>query len=244
MDVRTPRAVVALVCLNLVALAVLSQDAGAAEASSQEQAPSNSASAPPDLPRLELRPNAGWAIVERSVTGGFVGANVTYRWRPHWAIGLDGVLFSPFDASPATPSYPLNESEWAANLDLQYLPWLAQRETGTFDGFVLLGAGLVRTRPVPVLDPANRHFDYNNLLQLAGGVGARVYLGAAFAITLELRDMLYFDKRESARVATGSPNLPTSDPNSPQNPDLWYSPATTLTNCVELRLGVSFFVGG
>jgi hypothetical protein len=54
--------------------------------------------------------------------------------------------------------------------------------------------------------------------------------------------MIYFDRRESERVARGPATLPASDPNSPANPTTWYAPTVAFTHCIEVRLGGSFFV--
>ena len=67
------------------------------------------------------------------------------------------------------------------------------------------------------------------------------------AISLELRDLMYFDKLENSRVATGpalAPGQPGYTANSPLNPATWYSPDSHPTSAFQLRLGVSFFVLG
>ena len=90
------------------------------------------------------------------------------------------------------------------------------------------------TRPVSVVDPANRRFDSgNNLIDLCFGIGARIFVAERVAFTLELRDVLYPEKIESGFVA---PNV--------QDRSTWYDPRTHITNAIQLRLGASFFVAG
>jgi hypothetical protein len=238
---RTKRASKVLLLLQVLSPAVAPAIARAGEEPAQER---TAAGSPAYEHGLELRPYAGWALVPHSLTGAFGGANVTYRFGPHWAVALDGALYVQGSPGPA-PTYPLNETTWSANLDVVYLPWAPRPEGRALEGYVLLPApGIVTSRVVPVVDPVNRHFDDNHLVQLSAGIGARMYLGASVALTVELRDLVYNEHQESPVVAPGPRTLPPSDPNSPNNPATWYSSTLAITNCVELRLGVSFFLGG
>jgi hypothetical protein len=192
---------------------------------------------------MELRPQAGWALAPHSVTGAFVGANAAYRVGPHWVLGLDGALYSPFNGSAgATPSYPVTETTWSAGVDVAYIPW-PRSSPGELEWYALLGAGLVATHPVAVVDPVNRHFDDSSLAELAAGVGLRLYLDPTFALTLEVRDRAYSDRYENPSVRAGTTRAPPDDPNNPRNPATWYSPDASFTQCFELRLGISFFFG-
>ncbi len=201
------------------------------------------------LDRLELRPYAGWAFVPNSVTGPFAGADVTFRLSPAIALGIDAAAYSPFDRSPGTnPSYPLNETRDSFDLDVAVFPWPAQVRrglaAGAFEPYLLATAGALQSRPVPVVDPADRSFDYNTLVDLGFGAGVRVFATGGVAFTLELRDLLYFEKVENPRVPTGSPSEPLSDAMNPRNPSTWYDANTHVTNAIQLRLGASFFVLG
>jgi hypothetical protein len=200
------------------------------------------------LHRLELRPDTGWAFVPSSLTRAFVGADVTFRAFSRWAFGVDAAWYSPFDSAlPASPKYPLDETSWSASFDAAFFPWVVRapegRETGAFEAFVLLGAGLVATRPVSIVDPTNRHFDSdNNLVQWSAGLGAHIYLTRSLALTIEVRDLVYLEKVENAQAAAGQTPLPIHDPNNPANSATWYSPSTRLSQCLELRLGASLFL--
>jgi len=197
--------------------------------------------------RLELRPYAGWAAAPNSVVGAFVGAKSTFRVRRRWAVGADGAWYSPFEpaALASDGRYPLNRTSWSASLDAAFFPWVTPAGQGIGPGsgeaYLFVGAGLVATRPIAVVDPS-RQFEDNRLVQLNAGVGARLYSARGLGLTLELRDLVYFDKIENSQIATGEPGLPVDAPNNPANPATWYSPYTRLTNCLELRLGASLFV--
>ncbi len=200
------------------------------------------------LNRLELRPSGGWAFAANSATGAFVGADVAFRMNRFFALGADAAWYSPFNGSAgAHPSQRVNESEWSADLDAYVVPWPAHARASTALGavepYVLAGIGILASRPIAVIDPAHRHFDSNNNdIDLAVGVGLRVFLLERVAITLEVRDLIYFERVENPSVANGSTTLPSSDPNNPDDPATWYDPAPHFVNSVQVRLGANIFV--
>jgi hypothetical protein len=59
-----------------------------------------------------------------------------------------------------------------------------------------------------------------------------------------VRDIMYFEKIENIKVATGAA-VPAGQPgygNSPLNPAFWYDPNTHFTNDVQLQVGLSLFL--
>jgi hypothetical protein len=213
----------------------------ARHADAQEETP---AVAPPEATsdgRVELRPFAGWAAQDQSTIGGFFGADASYRLHPNWAIGADAALYAPFNGSSGVPlTHPINETAWSASVDVALLPWAPAPRLGAVEGYVLLGVGAVSTRPVSIVDPSHRQFDYRTLVQLSPGIGLRVFLSPALSVSLELRDMLYFDNHEAARIAPGSEALPPSDPASPRNPNTWFATGSSFTECYQARLGIGW----
>jgi hypothetical protein len=191
------------------------------------------------LHRLELRPYGGWAAVPNSVTGAFLGADVTFRLNRIFALGGDVAWYAPFEgAVGASPAYPLNKTQWSADLDAYFVPWPAHARSGAaagaFEPYLIVGLGAIATRPISVIDPANRHFDSNtNLVDLGGGLGVRLFLGDRVALALELRDLIYSEKIESGVASRTS-----------QDASAWYDARAHVTNAIQLRLGASFFVGG
>jgi hypothetical protein len=191
------------------------------------------------LHRLELRPYGGWAAVPNSVTGAFIGADTTFRLNRFFALGADLAWYGPFGTSAGErPAYPLNETLWSAGLDANLVPWPARARpgaaAGSFEPYLIGGLGAISTRPVPVVDPANRRFDAsNNLIDFCVGLGARVFVAERVALTFELRDLIYPEKIESAFVSR-----------SPQDPSAWSDTHSHITNAIQLRLGASFFVAG
>jgi hypothetical protein len=192
----------------------------------------------PAVQRFELRPLGGWAILPNSLTGPFVGADAAFRFSRFFAAGGDFAWYAPFALSEgAHPSYPLNELRWSWNVDAYLVPFPARAQAGAaagaIEGYALGGFGLLASRPVPVIDPVHRTFSDNNLVDFDFGVGARVFVGEREAITLEVRDLLYFEKTENAQVS-----------NTPTDPRTFYGNTSNFTNAIELRLGASLFLFG
>jgi hypothetical protein len=200
--------------------------------------------APPEATsdhRVELRPFVAWAAQDNSTIGGFFGADVSYRLHPNWAVGADAALYAPFNGPSGDQlTYPVNETAWSASVDAVLLPWAPAPRLGAVEGYALLGGGVVSTRPVSVVDPSHRQFDYRTLVQLSPGIGVRVYLGPTLSVSLELRDMLYLDQHEAARVASGSATLPPSDPTSPRNPTTWFATESSLAQSYQARIGIGW----
>lgn len=206
------------------------QHAGAQEA---EPSPGRSALA---VSRIELRPYGGWATAAHSVSGAFVGGDLAFRPNRFFALGADVAWYGPFNGSGgARPSYPLNETRWSADLDAYVFALPARRPGATaFEPYVLTGLGLLASRPISVVDPTVRQFSDGTLIDLAVGVGVHFFFVERVAITLEIRDLVYFDKVEASSVA--------SPPSDRSDPDTWYAPSSQLTNAVQVRLGAAFFV--
>jgi len=143
---------------------------------------------------------------------------------------------------------PLTEYNWGANLNFTYVPAYGKfAGFGDFifhyDAYVVGGVGAIATRPIPVIDPDNRNFEYQTKIAFNAGIGLRVFLNRWFGVTLEMRDYIFPDKLEALAI----------NPADPSNPDYWYDDGNhggtsyakakaRLTNAVQAQLGVSFFL--
>jgi hypothetical protein len=203
------------------------------------------------LHRMELRPYGGWAAVPNSVTGAFVGADVDFRLSRLLALGGDLAWYAPFERSAGEhPSYPLNETRWSVDLDVHIVPWPASARTGdaagAFEPYLLGGVGALASRPIAVVDPGVRTFDSNTLATFCVGAGMRLFVAERVAVTLEVRDLMYFERLENGQIASG-PSLgqgPQGTAFGPLDPSTWYSPTSHFTNAIQARVGASFFLLG
>jgi outer membrane beta-barrel protein len=114
-----------------------------------------------------------------------------------------------------------------------------------YDAFLEGGLGVIRTEPIPVIDPDNRKFTWNTLVNFDVGIGVRIFFTRWLAAVLEVRDIMFFDKIENLQVANGSTTNGPGTPgyaSSPLNPATWYDPNTHFTNDVQLQVGLSLFL--
>ena len=58
------------------------------------------------------------------------------------------------------------------------------------------GVGLISTRPIPVIDPDNRGFDWETKVAFNAGIGLHIFFNRWLAATLEVRDYVFNDKLE------------------------------------------------
>jgi outer membrane beta-barrel protein len=103
-----------------------------------------------------------------------------------------------------------------------------------YDAYLVGGVGGIFTRPIAVIDPDNRKFDYENRLAFNLGIGLRVFLNRWFSVVGELRDYIYIEQLENTEVA------PTQA--QQQDPSTWFSSQKPLTNNVQAQVGISIFL--
>jgi len=126
----------------------------------------------------------------------------------------------------------------SADLNFTYVPMYGKfAGFGDFifhyDAFIEGGLGIIRTKPIPIIDPDNRSFpDWNTLVNFDVGIGFRIFFNRWLAAIIEVRDLIYSEKIEATTIS----------PTDPTNPNTWYDNGTHLTNDVQLQVGLSFFL--
>jgi outer membrane beta-barrel protein len=206
--------------------------------------------------RFEIQPYFGFTLNDQFVSHNGPGLALNYYITQVLSVGVEGNFYQGLNQDSdfnfqnrrsARVAVPLNEYQAAGSLNFTYVPMYGKfAGFGDFifnyDAFIDGGPGLIRTRPIPIIDPDNRKFDWNNLVDFDVGIGLRVFFSRWLAAVIEVRDIIFFDKIEALTVAKGSPTLPASDPNSPLNSNFWYDKDTHFTNDVQLQLGLSIFL--
>jgi outer membrane beta-barrel protein len=210
--------------------------------------------------RIEIQPYWSFSDMnDQFVNHPGPGLALNYYITQVLAVGLNGNFYQGLNQDSdfnfqnrrsARVAVPLNEYQVGGNLNFTYVPMYGKfAGFGDFifnyDAYILGGPGLLRTRPIPVIDPNNRKFDWQNFVNFDVGIGLRIFFTRWLAAVLEVRDIIYFDKIEALTVATGAPVSNPSDPgyaNSPLNPATWYDKDTHFTNDVQLQVGISMFL--
>ncbi len=199
------------------------------------------------LNRFELAPSVAFTVNDPYVSHTGIGAAFNYWWTNVLAIGVNFLWYEGLENESDLNYHvrrstrlgvPITEYQFGAHLNFTYVPLygkfsLFNNHIFQWDAYVLGGVGVMRTRPVPVVDPEYRYFDYDFRLAFNVGLGIRVFVTRYLAIFGELRDYAYLEQFESLDVPL--------DTAARQDPDTWLSDSSTLTNNVTIHLGVTLF---
>lgn len=194
--------------------------------------------------RFEVQPFWGQTLNDQFVAHPGVGLALNYYITEVMAVGLNGEYFQPFNVDSdfnaqvrraARVGVPLTEYQWGAAANFTYVPANGkfagfQNFIFHYDAYVVGGIGVLSTRPIPVIDPDYRTFDYSPKISFNAGIGLKIFLNRWFAAVLEVRDYIFLDELENLEIAPDRTDEST-----------WLGD-TTLTNNVQAQLGLSVFI--
>ena len=195
--------------------------------------------------RFEINPYWAFTLNDQFVNHPAPGLALNYYITNVLAIGLNGNYYRPFNVDrefnaqvrrAARVAVPLTEYDWSAALNFTYVPAYGKfAGFGDFifhyDAYVVGGVGAISTRPIPVIDPDNRNFEFEPKLAFNAGIGLRIFFNRWFAAMLEVRDYIFNDKLENLEI----------DLANPTDKSTW-TDQTSLTNNVQFQLGASIFL--
>jgi len=195
--------------------------------------------------RFEVMPYWGVTLNDQFVGHPGPGLALNYYITEVMAVGLSGQYYEPFNTDSAFNAQvrraarvgvPLTEYQWAAAANFTYVP-----ASGKFAGFqnfifhydlyVLGGIGAISTRPIAVIDPDYRNFQFAPKVSFNAGAGLKIFFNRWFAAVLEVRDYVFLDELENTEVSQ----------NNPADQSTWLG-ESSLTNNVQANLGVSVFI--
>lgn len=196
--------------------------------------------------RFEINPYYGQTMNDQFVSHPAFGLAVNYYLTNVIGVGINGNLYgnsqSEFNfqtSRAARIGQPITEYQWNANANFTYVP-----AYGKFAGFadfifhydfyVVGGVGAISTRPIAVVDPDNRTFDFEPKISFNVGGGLRIFFNRWFAVMAEIRDYIFFDDLEN-------PSVPLTVAEQ-QDASTWLSPDASFTNNVQAQLGISIFL--
>jgi outer membrane beta-barrel protein len=195
--------------------------------------------------RFELAPSFGETFNDQYVTHPSIGAALNY-WITNvlavgvnfnWYQGIESESKLNFSIRRSTRlAVPITEYQLGAHLNFTYVPIYGKFEMFNdaifqWDAYLVGGVGVLRTRPVAVIDPAVRTFDFDWRVAFNAGIGLRVFITRWLTVFGELRDYLYMEKLENLQVSLTAREVPTT----------WIDQNSTLTNNVTVQLGFTMF---
>jgi len=197
--------------------------------------------------RFELLPYWSITLNDQFVQHPGPGLSVSYYVAEVLAVGATFNYYRAFNVDSAFNAdlrrsvrvgVPLSEYDWGASLDLRYVVGFGKfAGFGDFifswDVYLLGGGGVLRTRPIAVIDPDNRAFSFTSKLAGHAGIGARIFFTRWLAAALELRDFVFQDHLESLQTPI--------DPVAARDPETWYGDRE-IVNDVQAQFGVAVFV--
>ncbi|MCA9580747.1 MAG: outer membrane beta-barrel domain-containing protein [Myxococcales bacterium] len=207
--------------------------------------------------RVELSPSVGFSVNDQFVSHPSVGLGLNYWWTNvlaigvnfNWYQGLESESDLNFFARRSTRlAIPITEYQLGANLNFTYVPLYGK--FGMFneyifqwDAYIVGGVGVMRTRPVPVIDPEVRNFDFDWRIAFNLGVGIRIFITRWLAIYGELRDYAYLEELEALEVAPGSSEVGAACPAGQRCDEAtWTQDSPSLTNNVTAHIGLTIFI--
>ncbi|MBK9265574.1 MAG: outer membrane beta-barrel domain-containing protein [Polyangiaceae bacterium] len=203
--------------------------------------------------RFEINPYFGLTMNDQFVAHNGPGLALNFYINNVMAVGINGNFYAGLNAPSnfnfqtsraARVGIPITEYAWNANANFTYVP-----AYGKFAGFgdfifhydlyVLGGVGAIASRPIAVVDPDNRTFEYKPRLSFHVGGGLRIFLNRWFAVVAELSDYIFFDELENPTIVTGrdTDGIPFA-----QKPETWTADQTSFTNNVQAQVGFSVFL--
>jgi outer membrane beta-barrel protein len=194
--------------------------------------------------RFELQPFWGFTFNDQFVSHDAPGIGLNYWITNVLAVGVNGSYYEPFNVDSdfnfqtrraVRVNVPLTEYQWGAAFNFTYAPIIGKfAGFGDFifqyDAYVVGGVGAISTRPIPVIDPDNRLFNFEPRLAFNAGLGIHVFLNRWFAVTAEMRDYIFNDQLENTVTVAGEE----------ADESTWLG-EKKLTNNVQAQVGVSIF---
>jgi len=197
--------------------------------------------------RVELLPSFGFSLNDPYVSHATAGVGLNY-WitnvlaigaNMNWYQGLDAESDLNFHVRRSTRlAIRPTEYQFGASLNFTYVPFYGKfamfnRYIFQWDAYLVGGVGVMHTRPLAVVDPEFRKFDFTYKVSIGNpGVGFRVFLSKWLTVFAELRAYPYLEKLENLRVALGPDR---------KNSKLWLDDSSTLVTNVVASVGMTVY---
>lgn len=210
--------------------------------------------------RFELQPTVGFSLNDPFVSHTGVGVSANYWVSNVLAVGASFMWFGGLNgrsdvdfrvARSARLVVPINEYQLAAALNFTYVPvygkfLMFNQFIFHWDLYLSAGLGIMRTRPIPVVDPEVRSFNFNTGIMFDAAVGVRVFVNRWFGFIGEIRNYIYSEQLEATTIQPNERTGPLrpedlQNPMLRQNPNTWIG-SNALTDNVMVQVGFTVFL--
>ncbi|MGF1469697.1 MAG: outer membrane beta-barrel domain-containing protein [Sandaracinaceae bacterium] len=196
--------------------------------------------------RVELIPSVAFSLNAPFVSRTAVSLGLNYWFTNVLAIGANFLWYDGLESETnlnflvrrsTRLAVPINEYQFGTHLNFTYVPLYGKFAAFNefifqWDAYVVGGVGIQRTRPIPVIDPEVRTFDWSVRVAFNLGVGIRVFLTRWLSIFGEIRNYMYLEQLEALDVALGQDRF---------DPETWTQDSPAFTSNVTVHLGLTFF---
>ncbi|MBZ0115643.1 MAG: outer membrane beta-barrel domain-containing protein [Sandaracinaceae bacterium] len=196
--------------------------------------------------RVEVSPSVAFTLNDPFVSHVGLGIGLNYWWTNVLAIGANFLWYEGLESESNLNFFirrstrlavPISQYQFGAHLNFTYVPLYGKFAMFNefifqWDAYVVGGVGLMRTRPVPVVDPEVRRFDYDIRIAFNVGLGLRVFVSRWLAVFGEIRNYMYLEQLEALDVALGTGRTDRAT---------WTQDSPAFTNNVTVHLGLTIF---
>jgi outer membrane beta-barrel protein len=198
--------------------------------------------------RLEILPSFGFTLNDPFVSHPNFGLGLNYWITNVLAIGVNANWYQGLESesdlnfhvrrSTRLATRP-TEYQYGASLNFTYVPLYGKfamfnKYIFQWDAYILGGVGVMNTRPVPVVDPEYRSFDYTYKVSIINpGIGFRIFLSKWLTVFMECRTYPYLEKLENLRVSLGEAR---------SDKDNWLDDNGTLVWNVVASVGMTIYL--
>lgn len=197
--------------------------------------------------RVEIAPSIAFTMNDQYVSHPAAAIAINYWWTNVLAVGASFLWYGGLESESdlnfhvrrsTRLAVPITEYQLGAHLNFTYVPLYGKFNMFNelifqWDAYVMGGVGFMRTRPVPVIDPEIRSFDFDFRVAFNVGIGIRVFITRWLAAFAELRDYMYLEQLENTTVAIGMAR---------QSPTTWAADGASFTNNVTAQIGLTIFL--
>ena len=205
------------------------------------------------LNRVEISPSYSATLNDPFISHNGVGLGLNYWFTNVLAVGANFIWYQGlendseinFQVRRSTRlAVPVNQYQLGAHLAFTYVPIYGKFAMFNefifqYDLYILGGVGLMRTRPLAVVDPEVRSFDFDIRVAFNVGIGLRVFITRWLAVFAEIRDYMYLEQLESLDVALGGSPLSGT---GRFDAATWTQSSAAFINNVTTHLGLTFFL--